>query len=199
MHLTTSHRTAEVLILLFVGATVLVAASILLAAGASAQPLPGQTQTPNGTTPASGGGSEPVRIQQGLLLHSSSYDAGTGLATVTLENTGDTLLAVTLTDAGAFQQGGEIPRKTEVLQPGKHTIQIPATQTESGAVGVTVGTKDVLYAVPIEAQTDWFEGDPNWGTVRTASLFAALGVVLAVAGEAYRRRRGGRTEVTRKA
>jgi len=101
------------------------------------------------STPTPQVGEDAVRVDRGLVLVDLRYEDGT--AFVTLRNEQDSLMSVTLTDAGALTEGsGEIPRKVETLQPGEHTLTLPATKTDSGMVGVTIGTKNVLYGAVIE-------------------------------------------------
>jgi len=149
---------------------------ILLAATASAQTA-GNTTTP---TPAGDGGE---RIEQGFTLVNSSYSADTGTAELTLRT--DSTRAVTLTDAGAFYKGGEMTRRTVILESGTHTVELPVTKTPGGSVGVTIATSETLYAEPIKVgQSSWFSGRPTWATVRNASFAAGAGVLLALAFEA---------------
>ncbi len=203
MHERFPRRTTLVLLGLWALVVMLsIGLTVAIAAGpASAQPVPTETQTPtNDTTVSDAPGGE--RIQEGLVLVDAEYDPGengTGTATVTLRV--ETPVAVTLADAGKFQQGGEIQTRTDALGVGTHTLRLPVTETESGAVGVTVSTPETLYAVPIqESDRDpLFGGTPGWGTVRIAGIGSGLGVLFALGGEAYRRRSGGRKEVRQRA
>jgi hypothetical protein len=57
--------------------------------------------------------------------------------------------AATLSDAGAFTAGGEIPTRTLVLDADETTsVKMPVTAV-NGQAGVAVSTADVLYAVKL--------------------------------------------------
>jgi hypothetical protein len=79
---------------------------------------------------------------------------------------------VTLTDAGAFMEPGPINRQTFRLreEEEKNTVRIRITQVD-GFAGVSVDTGRVLYAVPIEQDSELI--GPPWGP--TDAQMAALG------------------------
>jgi hypothetical protein len=128
-------------------AFVFVVLSIALVTAAA--PAVAQEQPGNATSTTTDSQPEGERISQNLVLVDSGYD-GDGTATVTLRT--DSTTAVTLTDAGGFMDGGEIARKTVVLDPGTHTVSLQVTETELGYVGVSIGTRNVLYGEVINGQ-----------------------------------------------
>jgi len=186
-------RLAQTVVIGFVLICVLVGLG-LVTASATAQELPGDQPTP---TPTPNGTDSGERIQTGLELLSSEYD-GEGSATLKFRVTGAPV-AVTITDAGAFQRGGEIDRRTVVLDEGTHTVEMPVTESPNGLVGVTIGTNEVLYAEPIKTETDLFESESTWGLVQTAGLGGAVGVVIVAGLISWRLRTGGKNRVQRQA
>jgi len=124
----------------------LVAVSGVPAAAAQEDPRP--TTTEEETTEEERDG---TRIDSGLRLVSSSYD-GSGTATLVFETDG--AKAVTLADAGGFMDGGQINRRTLVLEEGgTHTVEFQVTESERGYVGVSIATNEVLYGKVIEEPT----------------------------------------------
>lgn len=123
-------------------------AAVLLLIGTAA-PVAAQSveiSAENETTPA-GNAPETVRIDSQTTLLDSGFNSETGMAYVKIRS--DTLQQITITDAGAFLQGGEIPRRSVMVKPGETTtIKIPATKVR-GFVAVSVATPETLYAVPI--------------------------------------------------
>lgn len=121
------------------------------------------------------------RIDSELVLVSKDYD-GSGSVTLVFES--DSSKAVTLSDAGAFVDGGEVAQRTLVLDPGRNTVEFGVSQTENGYAGVSIGTKERLYAVPLKTQTTLIEGPFARGDVYTAGaagLLAGLGVTALIA------------------
>ncbi|QSG08878.1 hypothetical protein [Halapricum desulfuricans] len=152
-------------------------------------PITGETETP---TPDAGETHE--RIDNSTVLVSASYDRDAGMATVVIES--EETQKITLTDAGAFVQGGEVPQRSVVVTPGERTeISIPVTNAD-GFVGVSIATQKTLYAVPLTSQVQWFDSESTWQTVQVAAFGGASGVLVVAALLAYRLRNGGteRTE-----
>lgn len=168
---------------------VMVAVFGLLAMGAGA----GAAAGGNNSTAANATAETTERIDANTQLVDARFHPDTGKAWVTIRS--DILQEITVTDAGAFMEGGEIARRSVTVRPGEETtISIPATKYRN-FVGVSIATRETLFAVPIEIPTSWFEGDPTWDTVKIAGAGAVVGVLLALIGEAWRRRTGGRSEV----
>jgi hypothetical protein len=103
------------------------------------------TDTPT-PTPAPNASQSGERVDGGLTLLSSSYDADAGTATLQFRASEHT--SVTLVDAGAFQEGGVLNDRTMILEPGEHTVEFPVTEVD-GMVGVSITTDEVVYAEPI--------------------------------------------------
>lgn len=105
-----------------------------------------QTETPSDTPEATSPAGE--RIDNATMLISSSYSERTGMATVTIRS--EIPQRIVVSDAGGFVAGGEIEQRSVLVEPGETVeISIPATETESGFVGVSISTQKTLYAVPI--------------------------------------------------
>lgn len=158
--------------------------------GAAAAP---QLQEQTNTTAAAPSGE---RIDSSLTLVSSSYDADAGTARIELH--ADDHVAVTLSDASGFVDGGEITRQTYSLEPGTHTIELPATETSSGLVAVSIATQDVLYGEVIEEQQKLLPGLQSQfsGAELMASVVVAASVgvgvmvlLLVVVGKKLKKRR----------
>src|SRR6056297_1074211 len=128
-----------------------VLALLLAVAGvpaAAAQDSPQPTTTADESTEEERDG---ARIDGDLRLVSTSYD-GSGTATLVFETDGPK--AVTLADAGGFMDGGEINRRTLVLdEAGTHTVEFQVTESDRGYVGVSISTDKVLYGEIIEEPT----------------------------------------------
>ena len=179
--------------------TLLVVAVVVLAVfgatGAVAQEVPDPTNTTTTTTTTTPDGE---RIDNSTRLLNSSYDAETGEVSITLHS--DTLQTIVLSDAGAFVEGGVVEQRSVTVRPDETiTVTMPATRTERGYVGVSISTRGTLYAEPIEAQTDFFDGQSTWQTVQTAAVGGAFGVLVVTGIIAYRLRKGGSHRVERKA
>lgn len=168
---------------------VLVVAAVgAVAAPAAAQTNPIDTPTP---TPTPETGTE--RIDQNTVLVDSEWRPETSEIAITIRS--ETLQPITVTDAGAFMQGGEVAQRTVTVSAGNETtITIPGTKYR-GFVGASIATTDTLYAEPIEIQQQWFGGAANWGLVRIAGAGGAVGILISTALIAYWKRKGGRQEI----
>jgi hypothetical protein len=112
------------------------------------------------------------RIDSDLRLVSSSYD-GDGTVTLTFETDGSK--AVTLSDAGGFIEGGQIHRRTMVLDgSGEHTVTFRVTESDRGYVGVSIATEDVLYAEVIQSSSP----TPFAGASGTTGWLGGASIVL---------------------
>lgn len=101
----------------------------------------------------------------------------------------DSLQRVVLTDAGAVLEGGEVPQKDARLREGRNRVSMPVTEFD-GRVIVTIATRDVLYAVPIETSPPLIGGPFDEQDVQQAGL-AGLAAGLGVTGLiAYRKVKG---------
>ena len=161
------------------------------AGGVVAQELPG-TPTP---TPEAGQNQTHERIDQDTRLISASYDDGDGTATVVIES--DVAQKITVSDAGAFVEGGVVKQRTVIVSPGERVeITMPVTKS-NGYTGVSIATPETLYAVPLKSQVDFFEGQSTWQTVQVAAIGGAFGVIVMAVILAWRLRDGGKSKVER--
>jgi len=130
-----------------------------------------------------------TQIEDGLTLLSSSYNPDRG--TVTLVFRAEQPTSVTLADAGAFMEEGEINRRTEVVD-GKAKMEFAVTE-QNGFVGVSIATKETLYGHPIKiGSTDFVPGGPSpedtW--LAGSTVFVLFAVALPGAFYANRKLRG---------
>lgn len=121
-----------------------------------------------------------------------AIDDTTVLCSSTVEN-GDAVLVlrsdytqrVTVTDAGAFMAGGEVPRKKATLREGeRNTVRIPVTR-HNGFAGVSVDTGSVLFAVPLEEQSTliggpWTKQDVTVGALAGAASVAFISIIVVI-------------------
>lgn len=135
---------------------------------AAGQPDPSDPFAPlNGTnTTDSTAYQNAETIDNNTVLLASNYDSEAGTVTVTLRS--DVLQDVTISDSGAFVEGGVVEQRKQTLRPDKVTrIEIPVTRTSDGFVGVSISTRDTLYAEPIDVSNPLIPGP--W-TARDAQL-----------------------------
>lgn len=154
---------------------VVLAAAVVPAAVAAQPDSPQPTQTTSGNSTQDG-----TRIDSDLRLVSASYD-GSGTATLVFETDG--AKAVTLTDAGGFVDGGHLNRRTILLDgDGRHTVEFSVTESRRGYVGVTIGTKQTLFAEVIRSPTP----SPFRGSSGTTGWLGGSSIVfLSFVGAAY--------------
>ena len=152
---------------------------------AAAQDSPQPTTTEANSTEEQ---REGAQIDEDLRLVSSSYD-GSGTATLVFQT--DSSKAVTLADAGGFMDGGEINRRTLVLDgEGTHTVEFQVTESERGYVGVSIATQKVLYGKVIQKPTV----SPFSGASGTTGWLGGATIVLlsfVAAGVYIKRKEGG--------
>lgn len=173
-------------------AVLLLGLSALLAVGILAGAVSGQ-ESPTETPTETGEEECTEHVDRFVSICSAHYDSRSGEAVLEVE--ADAPQSVVLTDATGVMLGGEIERQRLQVN-GRSTLRMPATEFD-GQVAVTLDTGRVLYAVPLEEQTRWFDGDATWETAQLAGAGAATGVLLVTGLLAYRRRDGGRSDVRR--
>jgi hypothetical protein len=162
-------------------ATVLVAVIVMAIAGGSgavgAQELPGGNNTTTSTP--SDPSAQGEQIDKNTRLVDSSYSQETGEMTVTVHS--ESLQELVFSDAGAFAEGGVVEQRKLTVRPDETvTITMPATRTDRGYVGVSIATRNVLYAEPIEASANlnpWRRVPPMAGWVGGATAIALSVVV----------------------
>jgi hypothetical protein len=158
------NRQARVLVVLFGLLLLAGGLAMFVTATASAQGV-GLNQTTD--EPETG-----ERIDNNTVIIDSYYDAESGRAI--LEIRSDKLQYITLSDAGAFIDGGEISQNTVPIKAGDtQEVSVAATQVQ-GFVGVSVSTDRVLWAEKIK---DIRKDRPpvSYQTAQLLALFAAVG------------------------
>ncbi|MBX0325581.1 hypothetical protein EGH21_21385 [Halomicroarcula sp. F13] len=116
-------------------------------AGNSPQPTAPLTNTTD--TPGSSDATKTERIDGQTVIVDSEYRANKSVALITLRSSAGQ--AVTLSDAGRFQQGGKVPVRTVAIAAGETTtVELPVTE-QDGYVGVAISTENTpLYAEIIQ-------------------------------------------------
>lgn len=105
--------------------------------------------------------------------------------------------SVTLSDAGAFLEGGEVRQRTVELTAGETTtVRFPVT-TVRGESGVSIDTTRSLYAVPLSQSRTLLGGPWTAEDAQAAGAGAALSVSVVVIALVIRRKRGADQEVVR--
>jgi len=84
------------------------------------------------------------RITARLSICSATFEDGT--ATLVFDSVG--VQRLTLTDAGAFVEGGQVNRQYISVYDGRNTVEFSATKV-SGFAGVAIDTGGILYAKKI--------------------------------------------------
>lgn len=84
---------------------------------------------------------------------------------------------ITISDAGAFFEGGTVNQQTQTMQPGLNRVEMRVT-TYEGFSGVSVSTDSTLYALPLEDLSTLIGGPWTAQDSQLAGLGAALGVSL---------------------
>jgi len=152
------------------------------------------TDTPTNST----AGARPAeQIDANTRLVSSSYDPQNETASVVIES--ERAQAITVSDAGAFTQGGEIPRRTVVVDDGERvTVELPVT-TVNGKVGLAISTDETLYAEVITVNPDdsLFQGRPTWQDMQVAGFSGFVGGLLVISLVAWHRVKSDQGEVER--
>jgi len=112
----------------------------------TATETPARTASPQPTAQSSDtNATATTQIDGNTEIVASVYRPDEGVARITLRSSASQ--AVTISDAGRFQEGGEIPVRTVALRSGDTaTVEIPVTE-QDGYVGVAISTdKTPLYA-----------------------------------------------------
>lgn len=187
MAITKHQSTVALLTITLILVAVFIISLGVMTATASAQDV---NITSGTETPTPEIGDRPISVSRTLLLHDAEYSADTGMARLTLHNTGDTRISVTITDAGAFMDGGEIPQRAITIDPGKETIEMPVTETPGGSAGVTIDAQNTLYAVPLERNNVLIGGPWTANDARLGAAFGAISVSLVSLVIVYRRLSG---------
>jgi hypothetical protein len=144
-------------------------------------------------TPAAEENQTHERIDEHTRLISAELSDGT--ATIVIES--DIRQRITLSDAGTFKEGGVVRQRSEVISPGERVeISMPVTKVD-GFAGVSIKSRETLYAVPLKSEVDFFDSESTWQTVQVAALGGASGVLVVAIILAWRLRDGGKSNVER--
>lgn len=96
-------------------------------------------------------------------------------ATLILES--DTRQSVTLTDAGAMMEGGEMRRRSQLLTEGENRVEFRVT-VYRGMAAVTIDTGDVLFGVPLQEPSSLLSPPYTVSDVQAAGAGAAASVAI---------------------
>lgn len=98
---------------------------------------------------------------------------------------------VTLSDAGKFSEGGDVPQRDVRLRPnGTQTVRFPVTKTDSGKAGVGISSDRALYSVVLEESRSWIGGPYDANDARWAGGGGIFWAALSTAVTVVRRRLG---------
>jgi archaellum component FlaF (FlaF/FlaG flagellin family) len=135
------------------------------------------------------------QVDNSTTLVSAEYDSSDGTATVVIES--EIAQQITISDSGAFVEGGVVEQRSVYVGPGERTkITMPVTKSD-GFVGISIATQKTLYAVPLKSEVSFFESESTWQTVQVAALGGAFGVLVMAVILAWRLRSGGKSKVDR--
>jgi hypothetical protein len=91
----------------------------------------------------------------------------------------DRLQRIQLTDAGMFMKGGEVPQTRVTLRPDEvQTVRWSVTE-HRGFAGVSVNTRETLYAIPLDEPTTLVGGPWSENDVQIAALSGAASIGVA--------------------
>lgn len=87
--------------------------------------------------------------------------------------------SIIVTDSGDFMAGGEVDQKPIKLLEGENKVRMRVT-TVNGYAGVSISTRRVLYAVPVERQSTLISGPFDSNDVQISALGGAASVAIAM-------------------
>ena len=105
----------------------------------------------------------------------------------------DRYQVVTLTDGGAFQEGGPVPRKKFNLREGRNKIEWQITENPT-YTGVAIATTNVLYSEPVRKSSGkLLPGNASGSDIAVAAstMFLLMATCIPGAFVMLRRYRGG--------
>lgn len=134
-------------------------------------------------------------LDQDTRVTEFGYNSTYGYMIIQIES--DIDQRITVTDAGSFIEGGEIPRRTTRVRAGETvTLRLDATLVDDHVVAA-VENQHSLYAV-IDDRSSAIIGGPWDATdVRLAALFGLLGGLTIIGTVAYRRVHGSNNKQER--
>ena len=162
---------------------ILLALSIsLLAVPISAQDAPETpvpTQAPTDTPEAEPGSDTGEWIDNATQWITAEYQPERGTVEVTIHS--EIPQQITISDSGAFVEGGQVDQRTIFLKPAEtRTFRFPITVVDHGLgqefAGVSITTSKTLYAVPLESSSPLIGGPWTVGDVQLVGLVVGSGV-----------------------
>lgn len=173
-----------------VALTLLTCATAPAAAQIDAEPINGSDDGQDGGNETQAGAAGDA-IDANTVLIDSEYREGDGEVAVTIQS--DLTQDITVSDVGAFIEGGEVPQRTVRVDAGETTtIAVPVTEVD-GLVGVSIKTRETLYAEPLEYRDTG--GNPFARTSSTTGWLGGASAAAIMTGlAAYRVRNRDPTE-----
>ncbi|ADB79721.1 ORF5 [Haloarcula hispanica pleomorphic virus 1] len=163
-----------------------------------------------GTAPVAAQSNETTEVPLGDRLQGDecdeprAIDNNTVLCSARLED-GDAVLVlrsdftqrITVTDAGAFMAGGDVPeQKATLREDERNTVRMPVTMVD-GFAGVSIDTAANLFAVPLEKQQTIIGGPWSSGDTAVSALAASTSVIVVIVVKVIRYLAGRTTEPER--
>lgn len=140
---------------------------------------PTPTQSPTETPEAGSESGSGEWIDNATQLISAEYQEGSESVEVTIHS--EIPQQITISDSGAFVEGGQVDQRSIYLKPGEtRTIRFPITVIDQGFgqefVGISITTSKTLYAVPLESSSPLIGGPWTVGDVQLVGLVIGSGV-----------------------
>lgn|GEM_PF-2796706 len=133
-------------------------------------------------------------VDRATVICSSTLDDGTAVLKIWSFRS----QSVTLYDAGAFIEGGEVTEGNFRLLPDRvNRVELDVTVTDGGFAGVSIGTRYLTYAEPIEKPKPGFlPGSPQSEDPAIAALtmFLLFGCAFPASYVGLKRYAGGVTD-----
>lgn len=159
-------------------ALVVVSLALVTSGPAAAQVAPTPTDTP---TDSSASNSSSERIDSQTVIVSSRVETVNNTTTAYITLSSSAVQTVTLTDAGAFLKGGEVPYRDVNLGKGEtSTYAMPVTRS-NGYVGLSISTEETrIYSEIIQRPSGSSGSSPFGQTGPTAGWLGGVSVVMAM-------------------
>lgn len=148
----------------------------------AASPAAAQSTGENASACADG-----ERIDLHTVLCDAELEGGDAVVTIH----SDVHQTVTLSDAGAFSNGGEVPTRDVGLMPNETvTVRFSVTETQAGKAGVGLFTAHSMYSVILKDERHLIGGPWTVNDARYAGAGGSAGAAFVAAVTVLRRRRG---------
>lgn len=156
----------------------------------AAMPAAAQSPPENSSDPCA----DAEQIDVNTALCSAEFNDGAAVLTFR----SDSDQTITLTDAAAFSEGGEVPERDVELEAGEMTtVRFDLSTTDAGMAGVGVRTEFTLYSVVFAEERQLIGGPWSVTDARIAGLFGALSSSFTALITVVRRRVGAGGEPRR--